>query len=403
MLRGFSWKRIEVGVTARDEVERRFKAVRSDGAVAQYPIDRMQITIGYGADGKVASIRLPPAIAISSAELSERFGVPDRIRQLRDGGTALDYQRAGLSVEYTTIQTAPAAVEVVMPTARPDETQRRILAELVPTRPPLNDLPRRINAVQEALSERPKGFSWVSASSEMKQATAMYAELQSKDLLMGMPELQDYASGLTARLASVIPATPVDWKLIFIRGVLPNAMNAGGGYIFPTQGLLEQFDTESELAFVIAHEMAHQLKGHVAASETRQQMASTLITMAEIATEAPTGLSGVTGQAGSLVAQTALAHYDRAQETEADRVALDIVAAAGYDPRLALSAMERAKAVEEKYRNGPTIAASHPNVEAREEGIQNWLNEHNSQDYSRTLVTTQEFIEIRSRYRLNPW
>jgi predicted Zn-dependent protease len=158
------------------------------------------------------------------------------------------------------------------------------------------------------------------------------------------PDLQAYGNQLMAQLASVVPNAPFEWKLVFIRGVLPNAMNARGGYLFPTQGLLEQFDTEAELEFVVAHEIAHQMKGPVAAAETRQRMAEVLITVAEVATEVTTGIGGVTSSARNLGAQAALAHFDRAQEIEADRIALEIVAAAGYDPRLALSTLERGKA-----------------------------------------------------------
>jgi predicted Zn-dependent protease len=144
------------------------------------------------------------------------------------------------------------------------------------------------------------------------------------------------------------------------------------------------------------------MKGPVAAAETRQRMAEVLITVAEVAREVTTGIGGVTSSARNLGAQAALAHFDRAQEIEADRIALEIVAAAGYDPRLALSTLERGKAVKAKYGSGPTFAASHPDAEAREEKIREWLEAHDGQDYSKALVTTQEFFAIRSRYRTNP-
>ena len=62
---------------------------------------------------------------------------------------------------------------------------------------------------------------------------------------------------LTQRLARHWPDAWYDFKVGVIEDADPNAMALPGGTIVVTRGLLEQIDSENELAFVLAHEIGH--------------------------------------------------------------------------------------------------------------------------------------------------
>jgi hypothetical protein len=125
-MRALTWKTVDVGKSTRSDVEQRFKPTRNAGERATaYSIDRIDTTITYDAQGKVESIRVPPATALSAAALRERFEASDDSRQMPDGATALEYQRAGLVIEYASGRETPAAIEIRLPTKPPDDVRRR--------------------------------------------------------------------------------------------------------------------------------------------------------------------------------------------------------------------------------------------------------------------------------------
>ena len=106
-----------------------------------------------------------------------------------------------------------------------------------------------------------------------------------------------------------------------------NAFAVPGGYVYVTRQLLAIMNDEAELASVIGHEM-----GHVAAKHgQRRQSTSRLGSLGAILIGAVTG-SDLATQLASQAAQTYVLSYSRGQETQADKLGLRYIAAAGYDP-----------------------------------------------------------------------
>jgi len=400
------WKGITAGKTTRDEVEKRFQPMKQLGElVSLYRIDQIDAAITYGAGNRVVLIRTPMAIELTSGRLVQRFGEPNRKRALRAGGQAFDYDVAGLSIEYADANTAARSLEMRVPSSTADQKADEMFESLVPIRPPVPDIGARIRRVQDALSQSEGGFSWVGREREHDQAVAIYNQMVAKNMLIDAPELQHYASGLMSRLSSVTPELGFEWHLYAMKGELPNAMNTGGGYVYITQALLEQLDSEGQLAYVISHEMAHQLKGHLASTQTKSEIANVLVLAAAIAATAATGSADIGRAAmdvGNAATAVGMAPFSQAQETEADLIALDIMDAAGYDPREARSALDRVRTIADKYGSDLEIVSTHPRFESRQGQLAGWLESH-PQDYSKALKTTYEFESIRARYRLNPW
>lgn len=105
------------------------------------------------------------------------------------------------------------------------------------------------------------------------------------------------------------------WQIFILRSPSPNAFSLGAGIIFVTTGLVEQTNTESELAAVIAHEMAHQLLGH-----TREAIAA--------AAEEGDGFRTMPSASFSLE-----------RELEADDLSVKMLSVARYQPQAAIRAL----------------------------------------------------------------
>lgn len=102
-----------------------------------------------------------------------------------------------------------------------------------------------------------------------------------------------------------------NYKITVLDQIAPMAVSPGGGHISISSGLLKQLRTEAELAFVIAHEIAHQQMHH------------------------PEQLKTVEGQ---LVMKDTVKEF----ELEADRKAVILITRSGYNPEAAIQAIPRA-------------------------------------------------------------
>ncbi len=132
------------------------------------------------------------------------------------------------------------------------------------------------------------------------------------------------------RLGDQVDDAPYVWRFTLIRSRAPNAFSIGGGRIYVNEGLPFACDNEAELAAVLAHEMGHELAGHFRRRE--QGFGDSLIG----------SLFGHNGDgSGDLLIGSVRQHVDPRKEQEADRISLEILDRAGYDPHAALTAAER--------------------------------------------------------------
>ncbi len=148
-----------------------------------------------------------------------------------------------------------------------------------------------------------------------------------------------------------------NWELNVLESEQINAFCMPGGKIMFYSGLIEQLDlSDAEIAIVMGHEVAHALREH-----SREQMSQALAAQAAIGVGA--AIFGVGQQAvdlastgyGALVAT----RFSRTDETEADRIGLELAARAGYDPRAGVTLWQKMIAANQGGRP-PEILSSHP-------------------------------------------
>lgn len=80
----------------------------------------------------------------------------------------------------------------------------------------------------------------------------------------------DYVSQVGNHLAAHSVAPTKQHQFIATYDLAVNAMSVGGGRIYITRGMLDQVESEDELAGVLAHEIAHDAFGHAPRTVTRQ-------------------------------------------------------------------------------------------------------------------------------------
>ena len=113
-----------------------------------------------------------------------------------------------------------------------------------------------------------------------------------------------------------------------------NAFAVPGGYITFHSGLLLSTESESELASVIGHEIAHISQRHLPrllAKADAQKIPLILATIGSVLIGGQAGVAGITLANASAISNQL--SYSRDFEREADAVGMTIMASSGYDPR----------------------------------------------------------------------
>jgi beta-barrel assembly-enhancing protease len=163
--------------------------------------------------------------------------------------------------------------------------------------------------------------------------------LRDSDRILEDPETTEYIQSIGYRLSSQAHDGAQRFNFFVARDNSINAFALPGGFIGVNTGLLLQTQNESELAGVLAHEIAHVTQRHIArsiAAQSRQSLVSTAAMLAAILIGVAGGGGGDATMAGVAAAQSLAIQqqisFTRANETEADRVGLGILAHSGYDP-----------------------------------------------------------------------
>lgn len=111
------------------------------------------------------------------------------------------------------------------------------------------------------------------------------------------------------------------YRITFLNSASPNAFALPNGELYVTRGLLALANDTSELAAVLAHEVAHVTANHAARRAEVERAASNL--------PAPLVQDGLSAPD---MTRFVVASFSRGQELEADEIGIRTIAKAGYDP-----------------------------------------------------------------------
>jgi Zn-dependent protease with chaperone function len=157
-------------------------------------------------------------------------------------------------------------------------------------------------------------------------------------------------------------ATSWKWEVNVISSKEVNAWCMPGGKIAFYTGLIESLNmTDDEIAAVMGHEISHALREHGRERASQQLASQTVVGVGA----SLLGLGQTGADLGGLVANvTYNLPNSREQETEADRMGVELAARAGYDPRAAIVLWEKMGKLSQGSAP-PALLSTHPSNEAR--------------------------------------
>ena len=212
-----------------------------------------------------------------------------------------------------------------------------ITSAVQPVNPITTDLPSAINSELPDLSGPANGLLDKQQQYELGYSVMM--QMRQQGVLFNDPETSEYIQQIGQRLASQSTDGGGDFHYVVLRTQELNSFAVTGGWVFVFTSMIKFTQTESELAAVMSHETAHIVQKHVL-REIEDQKNATMIGLAGMLAAILLGaLGGGGGDAieGGIVASQGLAaqhqiNFGRSQEAEADRVGMQYLAAAGFDP-----------------------------------------------------------------------
>lgn len=236
---------------------------------------------------------------------------------------------------------------------------------------------------------------WYSIEKEIAMGKEYAAQIESSVKLVQDPVVTEYVNRVGQNLVRNSDAqVPFTIKVVDSDEI--NAFALPGGFFYVNSGLILAADNESELAGVMAHEIAHVCARHAMRQMTRMQMAR-LATIPLIFV--PMGVGAYYGiqAAASFGLPVAFMKFSRSFEAEADYLGLQYMYKAGYDPQSFISFFEKIQATEKKKPGTLGKAfASHPQtpdrIEKSQEEIAKVLPAR-----AEYVVDTSEFDQVKAR------
>ena len=220
--------------------------------------------------------------------------------------------------------------------------------------------------------------------------------------LLDDPDITQYITDIGREILTVAGIQFFDYHFFVIQSEEFNAFAAPSGLVFFYSGLISSMKSEDELVSVMAHEIAHVTKRHLASRMEKSQIVSIASIGAAIAALALGG-GGAASQSlfvGSLAAgQSAQLHFSRENEEEADLVAYSWVKKMHRSPVAMKKMLETMRRIA-RYRSErlPQYLLTHPETENRLEYVSS-LIETNKDDQA-SVPVRDNFRFLRFKYRI---
>ncbi|MGL5334982.1 MAG: M48 family metalloprotease, partial [Enterovibrio sp.] len=239
--------------------------------------------------------------------------------------------------------------------------------------------------------------STLSIDKEIAYGDAYMRILRASEPIVNDPVLNNYINALGATLVNSAQDVKTPFEFFLVQKNEINAFAFFGGHIGLNTGLFYHAQSESELASVMAHEIAHLTQRHLARSMEDQARKSALTTAALIGSAL---LVVAAPQAGVAAFQTTAAaslqdkiNYTRSNEQEADRIGMQTLAKARFDPQAMPAFFMR---MADQYRfasKPPQLLLTHPLPDSRITESRNLAKQH----APRNLAHSQPFLLAQAR------
>jgi beta-barrel assembly-enhancing protease len=229
--------------------------------------------------------------------------------------------------------------------------------------------------------------------SEVKMGRMLAAQVDKEAKFVDDPIITEYVNRVGQNIVLHSDAKiPFTIKVIDADEV--NAFALPGGFFYVNKGLILAADNEAELAGVMAHEIAHVAARHTMENERKMQMIDYGM-LAGILLGGPI-LSNVLYNGGGFFEGMAMLKFTRGAEEEADKLGVQYMWAAGYDPGAMATMFEKLEAKNKKKPG--TIAklfADHPAPADRRQAALNLASRFPERE--EYVISSSEFQRVRNR------
>lgn len=188
-----------------------------------------------------------------------------------------------------------------------------------------------------------RGFNIISIEEEKGLGAKFAVEVEKQHKMLNDPEVDGYLERMGQRLLTGVREVDFAYSFKAVQDSAVNAFAVPGGHVYIHTGLIKSAKNEHELAGVVAHEINHVVARHGTRQMTQQYGYALVLQM--VLGDNPGLLtqiaSSLFGQAGSMA-------YSRGMETQADVLAVETMAKAGYDPNGMTSFLSTLKGMQQE-------------------------------------------------------
>ena len=218
--------------------------------------------------------------------------------------------------------------------------------------------------------------SEMSPQIERRLGESIMREIRADRTYSDDAEITDYLNALGYKLVAASADSRQEFNFFLIMDPQVNAFALPGGFVGINSGLILTAQSESELAGVVSHEVAHVTQRHMArmlSAQKQSQLTSlAALAVAVLAARANPEIAQaaiIASQAGTI--QSAL-NYTRDHEREADRVGFQVLEKAGFDAQAMALFFERMQRATRFYESSaPAYLRTHPLTFERIADMQN--------------------------------
>ncbi len=243
-----------------------------------------------------------------------------------------------------------------------------------------------------------KGLDFYSIEREIALGKSLAQEVEKSAKFIDDPVVTEYVNRVGQNLVRNSDAQ-VPFTIKVIDSDVVNAFALPGGFFYVNSGLILHADEESELAGVMAHEIAHVCARH----GTKQATKGEIVQLASIPAMIfiPYSWAGYALYQGmNFMIPVTFLKFSRDAEREADYLGLQYMYKAGYDPNAFVAFFEKVQADEKKQPGTiPKVFSTHPptpdRIEATQKEIATILPSRD--EY---IVTTSEFDSVKHRLEM---
>src|SRR5687768_14995560 len=232
-----------------------------------------------------------------------------------------------------------------------------------------------------------------STEKEVRLGRELAAEVDRQAKFIDDPVITEYVNRVGQNIVLHSDAkVPFTIKVIDSDEV--NAFALPGGFFYVNKGLVLAADNEAELAGVMAHEIAHVAARHAVQNQAKATLAQYGLLAGSIFLGGIPGL--IVNNAGPLAALLGFMRFSRNAETEADKLGVQYLYAAGYDPNALATMFEKLAAKNQKKPGFISKAfATHPQPPDRRAASLTLVSRFPERE--EYMISTSEFQRVKGR------